>query len=297
MVKKRFTVTLSSNGCGWVLVNGSIANDIACGAYSTAGSVGGVDSAFNAGASWTATDILLDTLPYDEADLVTNKTVQGRVVALGLRARYVGVEDKRGGTYISIEEQDHQDLFANSNFNTINKIKSIPNAYISAPQGDGKWDTAACYSGPVSSHEIDFQSDAFPLGPDVADGANFIGLMFAGSADMAGQLVDVELCQHIEYVGRKVPGKTPSHADTKTYGKVLETVKESAAIAPIEPSQFSSGFTTFVNKVIEAAPKMISLAAGAASSIATGNPLPLLAAGTQFMSANTAPGQRLMIKG
>lgn len=149
MVKKRFTVTLSSNGCGFVVFNGSMANDIGCATYSTAGSVGGVDSAFNAGASWTVADALFDTLPYSNADIVTNKTVQARLVAAGIRARYVGIEDKRGGSYISCEEQDHQDLYINTQYNTINKLKGISNTYVTAPQGDGNWDISACYSGPI----------------------------------------------------------------------------------------------------------------------------------------------------
>jgi len=297
MVKKRFSVTLSSNGCGWVVLAPNIASDSPTGAYSTAGSTGGMDSAFNAGASWTTTSIYFDTLPYTEADIVTDKTVQGRVVAIGCRARYVGVEDKRGGTYVSIEEQDHQDLYANSIYNTINKIKSMQNAYITSPRGDGEWDIAVCYSGPTAPHEIDFQSDVNPLGPSVSEATNFLGLFFGGTSDMAGQLVDVEIAYHVEYVGRKVPGKTVSHADTKTYGKVLETVKEAAAIAPIEPSQLSSGFSTFISKVAESAPKLINFAMGAASTIATGNPLPLLASGAQLFMPNQQKNERLMIKG
>lgn len=296
MVKKRFSVTLSTNGCGWVILSGSLANDIAGGTYTTAGSLGGVDSAFDAGASWTTASITFDTLPYSNADLVTNKLVQGRLVAMGVRARYVGVEDKRGGTYISMEEQDHQDIVANTSFNTINKIKSVPNAYISSPQGDGSWDITCCYSGPVAPHEIEFQSDAYPCGPEAASGTSFMGVFFAGTSDMAGQLVDVEVIQHVEYVGRKVPGKTVSHADTKTYGKVLETVKEQAAIQPLEPSALASGFTQFINKVAEAAPKLITLGMGAIQSIASENPLPLLAAGAQMFRPNQAANERLLIK-
>lgn len=55
--KVRFTVQLSSNGCAFVNLSPSIANDIASGSYTTIGSTGGTTSVFTAGASWTQAEI------------------------------------------------------------------------------------------------------------------------------------------------------------------------------------------------------------------------------------------------
>lgn len=283
MVKKRFTVTLSSNGCGWVMMSPSIASDQATATYVTAGSTGGVTSAFNAGGSWTVAEAYFTDLPYTLADIETNKQIQGRVVAFGARARYIGVEDKRGGAYISLEEQDHQDLYADANSNTIDKVKSFANAYVTAPRGDGNWDVAVCYSGPTNPHEIDFVTTTYPVTPAVGADASPLVLCFAGSSDMAGQIVDIELAMHVEYIGKKVPGKTVSHADSRTYGKVLETTKEQAASSTLRPELAESGFASFVRKVIDIAPKVLSVGMGLASSIASGNPMPLIAAGAGAM--------------
>lgn len=281
MVKKRFTVTLSSNGCGFVIMSPSICNDRGFASYSTTGSLGGVTNPFNAGAgSWTLAGAFFTDLPYTAADILTNAQIQGRVVAFGARARYVGIEDKRGGSYIALEEQDHQDLFSDPLSNTIDLVKAYHNAYVTSPRGDGEWDVSVCYSGPVQPSEIDFVNyTAYPLRPSgnvSTSSINPLVLCFAGTSDMAGGLVDIEVAMHVEYIGKKVPGKTVSHADTMTYGKVLETTKEVAAVTTLRPENEASGLSQFFSKVAEAAPKIYQFgqaAFGAATAVATGNPL------------------------
>jgi len=283
MVKRRFTVTLSSNGCGFCTFSPSITSNLGFGTYTTAGSTGGVNSLFNNGAAWTTSSIAFADLPYTSTDVITNAQIQGRIVAFGARARYIGVEDKRGGSYISLEEQDHQDLYADVNNNTIDLVKAFHNAWVTSPRGDGEWDVSVCYSGPVQPGEIDFVNfSSYPLRPSGNVSTNAIApfiLCFAGTSDMAGQLVDVECCMHVEYIGKKVPGKTVSHADTATYGKVLETTKETAAITSLRPQLQADGWGKFVQKVAQTIPKIIEVVGGAAASVATGNPMPLIMAG------------------
>lgn len=279
MVKRRFTVTLSSNGCGFAIFAPATANDLGFVTYSAAGSTGGVSSAFNSGASWTTSNAAFSDLPYSSTDIITNLQIQARIVAFGARARYVGIEDKRGGSYIAFEEQDHQDLYADASNNTIDLVKAYHNAYVTSPRGDGQWDVSVCYSGPVQPQEIDFVNyTAYPLRPSgniTSSSVSPMVLCFAGTSDMAGGLVDVEACLHVEYIGRKVPGKTISHADTATYGKVLEVTKEQAAISTLRPETESTGLAHFVAKVAEAIPKVVkvgSAVVSAATAVATGNP-------------------------
>jgi len=295
-VTKRFSLKLSSNGCGWVTLAPSLASDYSAGAYNAnnEGNAGDADSLFNAAGSWGTTPLYFTDLPYTVAELETEKSVQGRVVAAGIRAKYAGTELNRGGSYVALEEQDHQDLYATTNFNSINFVRSFSNAYITSPKSESDWDISVSYSGPINPDEIDFQGTPAPLGLSTSD--NFMILCFSGSTAMAGEMIEVEVCQHVEYIGKKAVGKTVSHADTKTYGKVLETTKEQAAVAPIKPSGFAEGFRTFIDKVIQAAPKLINVAMGAGTLLTTGNPLPLLGAGAQMFSASTV-NEKLMIKG
>lgn len=284
MVKQRFTVKLTTNGCAFVNLAPSIANDVASGSYTTDG-VGNTTSVFTAGASWTQTEIFFANLPYSNADIETNKQVSGRIVAFGVRARYIGLEEKRGGAYISLEEQDHQDIYANTSYNTIDKIKSFPNAYVTSPKGDGTWDVSVGYSGPINPFEMEFVNDVYPIKPTAGStDVNPMILCFSGTTDMAGQIIDCEACIHVEYIGKKVPGKTVSHADSSSYGKVIETTKEAAAVGEFLPENRQKGFMSFMSKMAETVPKLITLGGGLISSIATGNPMPLIGAGASVVA-------------
>jgi len=79
---------------------------------------------------------------------------------------------------------------------------------------------------------------------------------------LAADPFEFEITQHIEYIGTKVQGKTMSHADPTTYGKVLETSKTVAAIKPVTPEEGPSAFQKFIKSVVDAAPKLINVGLG-----------------------------------
>lgn len=261
---------LGTTGYGFVVVNPATVNDIAGVITTTSTSVGGATTALNA---FTNTgNGLFTQLPYTAANLVGN-TLQTRVVAVGMRVRYSGTEMGRSGLYVACEEQDLGTL----NTSTYNQIKDIPNAYTTRPAGDGTWDSVVCYSGPITPGTLEFVKSANPL---ATAGVYPFAIVMQG---VAGDPFEIEIVEHIEYIGTMVQGKTMSHADPTTYGKILETSKSVSAVKTITPDEGPSAFQKFVNSVVQAAPKLINFGVGIATSLATENPLPALAAGAGLL--------------
>lgn len=277
----RGTFNLSTTGFGFIAMAPSVANDKYSVWYTTTTSVGGASTAINA---FTNTVTLpAARLPYTEAQILTNKQVSARVVAAGVRVRYSGKEQDRSGLYSALEEQDHLSL----DLETIYQIQSnYSNTYTSRPSGDGNWDACVCYSGPTAPHMLDFINDSYPICSDPA--ANYPAFIIACQGQ-AGDLIEFEYSVHVEYIGKVVEHKTMSHADSKTYGKVLETTKAMAAEQPIKPELAESGFSQFVQKVIDSAPKLVSIANSAfgamqtAGGLLTGNPALAMAGGARMI--------------
>jgi len=106
---------LGTTGYGWVAVNPTLANDVASIQVTSTASVGGSSTVLSA-----YTNIgtgMFTMLPYAAADF-SGGSVQGRIVAVGIRVRYSGTELNRSGLYVACEEQDMQTL-ASRTYNTI----------------------------------------------------------------------------------------------------------------------------------------------------------------------------------
>jgi len=268
----RGVCNLGTTGYGFVSVNPSVCNDIVAVRTSTSLSVGGSSTGLSAFTNQGTG--MFSMLPYSSADL-SNNVLQARVVACGLRVRYSGAEQTRSGLYVACEEQDMQNLLALD----FNRIKDIPNAYTTRPSGDGSWDSIVCYSGPIMPQHIEFSSYVHPLHIGV-NNAPMVVVMQGAPNDS----IEIEISTHIEYIGTKIQGKTPSHADPSTYGKIMETTKSLAAIKPVAPEEGPSAFQKFIKGVVDAAPKLVNLAVGIGQSIATENPMPAIAAGMNALS-------------
>ena len=279
----RGVLQLGTTGYGYVTMAPSPWNDITTFSVTTSASVGGASTALNAFTNLGTGSY--SQLPYADADR-SAATVQARVVAVDLRVRYAGTESGRSGLYVACEEQDLQSLNAKS----YNSIKDIPNAYTTRPSGDGSWDACVSYSGPVAPGNYEYSDASYPLvGTGGSTSTPFVIVMQGQASDN----IEFESTIHIEYIGTKVQGKTKSHADPQTYGKVLESTKTISATEPLRPEGFTKGFGDFVRAVADAAPKIIQVGMGVASSLATGNPIPAIAGVSGALLGN---GPRMYVR-
>lgn len=279
----RGSFNLGTTGFGFVSLSPSLCNDDTAIRATSSTSVGGASTTFNAYTN-LGNDVF-SKLPYSLADVVTNATVAGRIVAAGLRVRYASKETDRRGIYNALESGDHEDLYSLQNYNTVNR--DYPQTTVSRPTGTASWDATVCYSGPIQPGELEFVNVSLPLRPSYADSATTP--LIISCQGNAGDILEFEAVVHVEYVGKKVESKTQSHADTQTYGKVIQTVKAQSEQGAIEPSRAPSGFASFIQSVISDAPKLISLGTAVAESIGTGNPMPaLMAAAGNIMNSSTS---------
>jgi len=264
-VHLRGTFALGTSGYGYITFSPCIASNLPSLTVTNTNSAGTAGSAFNAYTNLTTVNF--NRLPFDTTDLLA-KTVQGRVVAAGVRVRYAGTEDSRSGIYLSIEEQDHNTLVSEA-FNT---LYTYSNVRSSRPAGDGNWDASVSYSGPTSPQMVEFDTDSYPISSPAADSVPFV----IACQGKASDPMEYEAVVHVEYIGSKVPGKTQSHADTVAYSKVLESAKEISAREPLTPENKTEGKQSFFSKLLDTLPQMVNVGMGIASSIATRNPLPLV---------------------
>jgi len=266
----RGTLALSTAGYGFICLAPTASSDQVAVQYSSNVSVGTNATLFtNFTNKGNGT---FGTLPYSSTDIVTNNTVQARIVAAGVRARYASTENGRSGVYISYEDQDCLDTNTNHSFST---LLQLANTSTTRPSGDGDWDSSVCFSGPVEPAQVEFTRVNYPVSQ--GNSGYPMCLAFQG---VAGDIIEWEAVQHVEYIGTKVPGKTASHADAVAYGKVLEATKSISTIQPIKPSLAEQGKKSFFDRMMETIPTIIDVGSkiipGLISSVATGNPLPLI---------------------
>jgi len=251
----RGTFALGTTGFGYIVVNPTSANDPVVANFTTSSSVMTSITAFNAVTNLGTTR--LQTLPYSATQIQTAGSVQSRMVSCGLRVRYAGTEAGRGGTVCCYEEQDHNSLATQ----TYLTIQQAPSAIISRPAGDGSWDGTVCSSGPTSPQELEFSSYIYPNAP-VQPSAVDAGYMIIVIAGTAGDSYNFEIFEHIEYIGSAVVAKTPSHADTDQYGKIIQSSKEISAVAPLTPDSGPGFLSRVMNKISESIPQVISAGVG-----------------------------------
>jgi len=258
----RGSFALGTTGCGFIMAAPTSANNAPCLAFTQAASVFSTNDGVTSAVPGGATQFLAG-LPYTIAQVSPTGGVQARVVSLGLRIRYAGAEGTRSGTIVAYEDQDHNGLGIGSITTNYNSIQLNSSAMVSRPSGDGSWDAVVCSSGPCTPVELEFASPgAYPhAGSQTLNAASYLLIMVNGGI---GDRYDFECFEHIEYIGTNVAAKTPSHADTDQYGKIIQSTKEIANVRPLSPSQGPGLFERFSQKVAESLPKLISMGIGAA---------------------------------
>lgn len=245
---------LGIGGYGFITLAPSSVNDRAPVAYTTNTSVGGNAALFN---TYTNTgSSMFSNLPYVFADVETNKDISARIVASGIRVRYAGAEQTRSGIIVGFEDQDHLNTFTRESFNTTLARTSSASR---RPSGDGNWDMTVCYSGPTAPNMVDFVNSAYPVKP-IAGGADVTPIVIAIQGN-AGDSYEFEAAVHVEYIGRKASGKTPTHSDNMGYNYTLQAVKSTAAQKPLQPADEGVDWSKYWRYAKEA----VSIAGGVAS--------------------------------
>lgn len=262
-VFNRGVINLGTTGVGWIGLYPTAFNDLDGIVATTAASVGTPATALSAFTNLT--NGKFTQLPYVLAD-ATAGAVQARIVASGLRVRYAGTEDNRQGLYCACEDQDMLNIVGKS----YNDIRALTQSDTRRPSGNGSWDQSVCYSGPVAPHMYEFTQLAYPVNADTGGfKASPLVICMQGGA---GDAIEYEAVIHVEYIGSKIPGKTASHADNATYGKIIQTTKEMASLSPIQPEKKVSGFRRFLQFVGDSLPQIISTGVQVAGAVITRNP-------------------------
>ena len=248
--------SLGTTGFGFIQVNPCSALDATAATFTTPTSV--MTSTTQLGSVTNTAASQLQTLPYNQTQVTGTTSVQARMVACGLRVRYSGTEGGRSGTIVCYEEQDHQSLTAETYLSS----QQAPSSITSRPSGDGTWDGTVCSSGPVSPQELEFTSLVYPNTAPLSQ-LPTSGYLLIAISGLPGDKYDFELFEHIEYIGSSVVAKTPSHADTDQYGKIVQSAKEISAVQPVTPASGPGLFERFSKKVSESLPTLVNMGVGA----------------------------------
>ena len=198
----------------------------------------------------------LGLTPYVTADIAPDaKKLQYRLVAAGLRVKYVGTELERGGTIVGMREPNNGDLTAKgpSSFLTYDQVH-----FMRPGEGnDDGWVT--CEWCPVTPLDYDY---ATALSGDVYP------MAFIVQSASAGTSVSYvfELYTHFEIIGSLARGKTESHDDVTAAKAII------AAKSPYYGADTATPHATIsemLNKVAEItlAGTRVAAAAGAAAVV------------------------------
>lgn len=264
-ITTRGNFTCGTSGIGFILLNPSVTSDSSAGLFTAAGAVGTASTIFT---SFTGTQNLFEPNNPYPVSAITAKTLQVRIVGVGVRARYAGSLMNRNGTAVAFEEPDHQPISGLS-FDTIRAKPQAEETDVTNWQPDqnnsGNWMASVCYSGPTQPSDVEFLSSSNPLAASTAPASAFMGIVVQGAS---GDNWAYEITQHVEYIGSTAPERTPSHADPVTFSKAVEAAKTISAIAPLKPERTSS-FLGLLKDGIQASLPIIRDGANFVKSIVT----------------------------
>lgn len=166
--------------------------------------------------------------PYTANDY-NNNFINGRVVSMGVRVRYIGSELSRAGRLIALEEPNHQSLNGKNAASLLEypRAKSVPVTR----------DWTATTWQPVSPSEF-----AFTDGSDYVNGGHYcLGIVIEGATP--DTVFEFEAFINYEVIGSIVTGVTPSHSNVQGTGHVL------AEVGQMPTTFFDSVSNGFMNGV------------------------------------------------
>jgi hypothetical protein len=239
----RGRMALGTAGVGFVYMTPTAARNISFMGYSSAATVCSVSSPITSATNQGSLFNLQS--PFTDAQL-TGFSVASRIVAAGIRLKYVGQLAQRNGVVTAFEDPDHQDA---RRF-TYDEINSSPYSDI-VRVGMEEWDGTVCLSGPVAPQEVEFLNSQYNMGASVAP-------MILVVSGVAGDVYEIEGYIHFEVIGTIVVDKTKSHAEPSFFGKVIEAAKNITEQGPMMPSKAPSLWDRFVDTVREGLPSMVT---------------------------------------
>lgn len=274
---QRTTMALGTTGYGFAAFKPAACNDNPSVVVTTAASVGGAATVLSSFTNTQTTSTV--QLPYTSAQCAAG--VKTRLVAAGMRIKYIGKLMDRNGVVVGYEDPDN-DAATSMTYNSIN---SNPYSKIERV-GEKSWDMAVCYSGPTTPYDLEFNTGDYPR---VVNNTNTV----IAVSGVAGDIYEVEYIVHLEYIGNIVAGKTPSHADPTFFSKVVEVVKGLTSSKPLQPSDSNTLWARFKEAVIGSFPVMLQGGKAIGSALMGDIPGALKGIGTMIGTAhhNSQPYQ------
>jgi len=218
----RTTSKLGLQGFGYAIARASASNNASCVSYTDGAYNGTTASSFIA--SGTGVILANANSNFSTTDFATDG-VQQRLVALGLRVRYIGTELNRSGRISMCENPNHESWVGT----VVNDFRLYDNA--TSDDFNRTWHT--CTYQPISAAEFAYGAGNYP---PVTDQNHFLALAFSG---VDGEGYELELVQHHELIGSTARSKTPNSANTSFTENII--------------SKLGSWSSYAVNKAINAA--------------------------------------------
>lgn len=213
---------LGTSGIGFIQLRPSLANNNPAVRFTNSSSVGGPGDALSV---FTPINLAsFQALPYTIAQLAA-LDADGRIISQCVKVRYVGAEDKRNGTIVSLEDPHHDTLTEH----TFDSIRGYQSAYTVRPPANGDW-VGINWSGPCKQSEIEYQSTA-NQDPNDNTAAPLVVIIQGVAADQ----YEFEAWTNVEYIGRNTTGKTLSEVDSNGMNAVTSTTKAKQTEGKLNP--------------------------------------------------------------
>lgn len=224
------TLTIGTQGIGTILVCPNTANDQGQMLLSNSTYTGTPSACTIQGATDTAATeyVMISAMPYTYANLTgATSVVGGRVVACGLRIRYTGTENDRGGTIYAAIAPDREDLTGATiaNLSQFPQCAVVPvsDKYFQISMGPGSTDDTF-YSNALNGNIFTF-SRGLATPHSTASSISYAGPMGLIVQAKAATTFLVEYIIHVEYSGRSAaPFSSPSDSDAEGYSAVTNVV-------------------------------------------------------------------------
>lgn len=231
-VVARGTLVCGTQGFGFIQlrIQGSAANNVTAISYSNS-STNFITSVTSEGVAAGTTTNIFSSAPYTAAQIASTASVpiKSRIVALGVRVRYIGTELARGGRMVLVRKPFGATTDGLSTATVLSDRSTI-----SLPV-NRQWVGVNYLPSDSDDYEYMFSAN-YPTNPRLA--------ILIDSSE--GNLFEYEAVQYVEYTGTVV-NLSPSHSDITGMSTIREAVTESNTIEPAGQGYFDSVYQRITN--------------------------------------------------
>jgi hypothetical protein len=273
----RATVTVGTNGFGFVNIMPCTANNVGALHFSTSTYAGTTLGASTTIAATGTTTLDLSSGPYPSGDFdvsgMNPPDIQARIVSVGVSIQYTGTKLNEGGLYYMLVDPNHQNL------NGINPA-SFAECLVRRVTDCKEWllisaveERELDYYNAAPGGAIDALSACYPYSNQKYSAADSTGgapacIWITGTA---GNTFEVEIVQHVEFVGKSAQAvSTETHGDSVGFEKVATAAARlpslRAAYPSVAPEQLMNHALTVVSKENKPSVNFGSLLGGLAGS-------------------------------